>query len=85
LDRFLVWLGAGVVTAGMSAAMLAGAGVASADNASGSDTEGTTSSESAKPPEKQTGFGHRRRTRGQAEAHWRKVEEGRADRLPGRR
>jgi len=51
LDRFLVWLGAGVVTAGMSAAMLAGAGVATADNAPGSDTEGTTSSESAKPPE----------------------------------
>ena len=49
VDRFLVWLGACVVTAGMAAAMVAGAGVASADKPSGSDTKGTTSSESAKP------------------------------------
>lgn len=49
VDRFLVWLGAGVVTAGLAAAMAAGAGVASADNPSGSDTKAATSSESAKP------------------------------------
>lgn len=46
-DRFLMWLGAGVVTAGMSAAMLAGTGVAIADDGSSSDTGGTTSSETS--------------------------------------
>jgi hypothetical protein len=33
VDRFLVWLGAGVVTSGVSAAMIAGAGLAVADEA----------------------------------------------------
>lgn len=51
VDRFLVWLGAGVVTAAVSAAMLAWPGVASADSPQGSDTNGATSSESAKPTE----------------------------------
>ena len=31
VDRFLVWLGTGVVTAGVTAGMLAGAGVAISD------------------------------------------------------
>ena len=37
VDRFLVWLSAGVVTAGMSAAMLTGAGLAGAQTESASD------------------------------------------------
>ena len=49
VDRFLVWMGAGMVTAGVAAAMVAGAGVAMADSPPGSDAKGTTSSESAKP------------------------------------
>jgi len=48
-DRFWAWLGAGMVTAGVAAAMVAGAGVASADSPPGSDTTGTKSSESTKP------------------------------------
>jgi pimeloyl-ACP methyl ester carboxylesterase len=52
VDRFLVWLGAGMVTAGVAAAMVAGAGVAVADSPPGSDSKGTTSSESAKPTER---------------------------------
>jgi outer membrane biosynthesis protein TonB len=51
LDRFLVWLGAGLVSAGMAAAMVAGAGLAAADSPPGSDTKGTNSSESTKPTE----------------------------------
>jgi len=51
VDRFLVWLGAGVVTAGVAAAMVAGAGVAIADSADGADSSGATSSESSKPAE----------------------------------
>ena len=47
VDRFLQWLGVGVVTAGVSAAMLAGAGLAVADDASSSGAGGTTSSESS--------------------------------------
>jgi pimeloyl-ACP methyl ester carboxylesterase len=50
-DRFLVWLGAGMVTAGVAAAMVAGAGVAIADSPPGSDATRATSSESAKPTE----------------------------------
>jgi pimeloyl-ACP methyl ester carboxylesterase len=50
-DRFLVWLGAGVLTAGVGAAMVAGAGVATADSPPGSDIKGTAASESAKPAE----------------------------------
>ncbi|HEY2198539.1 MAG TPA: alpha/beta hydrolase [Mycobacterium sp.] len=52
IDRFSLWLGAAVVTAGMSAAMLAGTGVAAADTGSGSDAGGATSSQSTKPAEK---------------------------------
>ncbi|HET7664578.1 MAG TPA: alpha/beta hydrolase, partial [Mycobacterium sp.] len=51
VDRFLVWLGAGMVTAGVAAGMVAGAGVAVADSPAGSDGSRTTSSESAKPTE----------------------------------
>lgn len=47
VDRFLVWLGAGVVTAGVSAAMIGGAGLAVADEGSPSGTGGATSSESS--------------------------------------
>jgi hypothetical protein len=52
VDRFVVWLGAGIVTAGISAAMLAGTGVAVADTGSGTGAGGTTSSQSTKPAEK---------------------------------
>ncbi len=51
MDRFSVWLGATMVTAGMATAMMAGAAVASAENPAGPDAKGTTSSESAKPTE----------------------------------
>ncbi len=51
VDRFLVWLGAGVVTAGMSAAMIAGAGLAAADDGSASGTRGGASSESSNSTE----------------------------------
>lgn len=47
VDRFLMWLSAGVVTAGMSAAMVAGAGAAIADDGSSSSAGGTSSSESS--------------------------------------
>ncbi len=52
VDRFFLWLGAAVVTVGMSATMLAGTGVAAADTGSGTDAGGTTSSQSTKPAEK---------------------------------
>jgi hypothetical protein len=48
VDRVLLWLGAGVVTAGMSVAMLTGAGIAAAETGSGTDSGGATSSESSK-------------------------------------
>lgn len=51
VDRFLVWVGAGMVTAVVTAAMLAGAAAASADSPPGSESAGATSSESAKPTE----------------------------------
>lgn len=47
VDRFLMWLSAGVVTAGMSAAMVASAGAAIADDGSSSSAGGTSSSESS--------------------------------------
>jgi acetyl esterase/lipase len=47
VDRFLVWFGAVMVTAGVSAAMIAGAGLAVADEGSPSDAGGATSSESS--------------------------------------
>jgi hypothetical protein len=57
VDRFLLWLGAGMVTAGVAAAMGAGAGVAVADSPPGSDAQGSTSSESAKPTENKADSG----------------------------
>ncbi|MBP1819508.1 alpha/beta hydrolase [Mycobacterium sp. OAE908] len=50
-DRFSAWLGAVMVAAGVAAAMIAGAGVAIADEGDGSAANGATSSESAKPTE----------------------------------
>ncbi|MGV0603994.1 alpha/beta hydrolase [Mycolicibacterium sp. XJ1904] len=47
VDRFLVWLRAGIVTAGLSAAILAGAGAAIADDGSSSDGGGSSASESS--------------------------------------
>ena len=44
IDRFLAWLGAGVVTAGVSAAMIAGAGHALADDGPTSGNGSGTSS-----------------------------------------
>ena len=61
VDRFLLWLGAAVVTAGMSAAMLGWTGVAAADTGSGSDAGGATSSQSTKPAEKNADSENRRR------------------------
>ena len=46
VDRFFVWVGAGVVTAGISAATLAGAGVAIATEGASPDTGASTTSES---------------------------------------
>ncbi|MGH3677377.1 MAG: alpha/beta hydrolase [Mycobacterium sp.] len=50
VDRLLLWLGAGVLTAGVTAAMIAGAGAASAQTESESDG-GAKSSQEAKPAE----------------------------------
>ena len=47
VDRFWVWLGAGVLTAGMSAAMISGTAIAFADTGSSSDAGGASSSESS--------------------------------------
>lgn len=44
VDRYRVWLGAGVLAGGVSAAMLAGAGVAAADDGTSSDTQTRASS-----------------------------------------
>ncbi|MBY0287405.1 MAG: alpha/beta hydrolase [Mycobacteriaceae bacterium] len=49
VDRFWVWLGTGVVTAGISAALLVGAGVATATDGDSADGGGTKTSESADP------------------------------------
>ena len=51
VDRFLVWLGAGVVMAGVSAAVLAGSGVALATEGA-SDDGGKSTSESANSADK---------------------------------
>jgi pimeloyl-ACP methyl ester carboxylesterase len=51
VDRFLVWVGAGVVAAGVSVAMIAGAGLAVADDGSPSSAGGDTSSESTNSSE----------------------------------
>ncbi|WP_319457683.1 MULTISPECIES: alpha/beta hydrolase [unclassified Mycobacterium] len=44
MEQLSAWMGAGIVTAGVSAALLAGAGAASADTGSGSESGGSTSS-----------------------------------------
>ncbi len=46
MEQLPVWVGAGLVTAGVSAALFAGAGAASADSGSGSESSGSASSES---------------------------------------
>jgi hypothetical protein len=46
-DRFALWLGAGVVTAGVSMAMLAGVGLAVADDGTTSGADNKTSSQSS--------------------------------------
>ncbi len=48
-DRFLLWLGAGAVCAGVTVGMLAGAGTAFAQTESDGD-DGAKTSQSAKPP-----------------------------------
>ena len=50
VDRFLVWMGTGVVTAGVTAALLTGAGVAAATEGDTSDGGGTKTSESTNSP-----------------------------------
>ena len=50
VDRFLLWLGAGVITAGMSAAMITGAGVAAAEVEGPSDPGGASTSDSMNSP-----------------------------------
>jgi pimeloyl-ACP methyl ester carboxylesterase len=50
VDRFLLWLGAGVITAGMSAAMITGAGAAAAEAEGPSDPGGASTSESTNSP-----------------------------------
>jgi outer membrane biosynthesis protein TonB len=57
VDRFLVWLGAEMVTAAVAAEMVAGAGVAVADSPLASDAKGTTSSESTKSTENKSDSG----------------------------
>ena len=57
VDRFLVWLGTGVVTAGVTAGMLAGAGVATATDGASSDGGGATTSESSNSTESKDGSG----------------------------
>ncbi|WP_284228173.1 alpha/beta hydrolase [Mycobacterium antarcticum] len=46
MEQLSAWVGAGLVTAGVSAALLAGTGVASADPDAGPDSSGSPSSES---------------------------------------
>jgi hypothetical protein len=46
VERLSVWMGVGVVSAGVSAALLSGAGPAGADTGSGSDPGGTSSAAS---------------------------------------
>jgi hypothetical protein len=54
VDRFLVWLSAGIVATGLSAATLAGAGVAIATEGAAGDAGGTTSSESTNSADSET-------------------------------
>ena len=48
-DRILAWLGAGILTAGMSVATIAGAGLAIADDGASAGNGGDTASASANP------------------------------------
>ena len=50
-DRILVWLSAGVLTAGVSAATVAGAGVATAQDGAGAGADGHTTSQSSDSPD----------------------------------
>ena len=50
-DRFLVWLSAGVLTAGVSAATVVGAGVATAQDGAGAGADGHTTSQSSDSPD----------------------------------
>lgn len=50
VDRFLVWMGTGVVTAGLTAALLAGAGVAMATDGDSPDGGDKKTSETSDPP-----------------------------------
>lgn len=56
-DRYRVWLGAGVLAGGVSAAMLAGAGVAAADDgtSSGSGSQASSGSDDADGPDAKAG------------------------------
>jgi hypothetical protein len=56
-DRFLLWLGAGAVCAGVTVGMLAGAGTASAQTESDGDGGGAKTSQSTKPAESQSDSG----------------------------
>lgn len=47
MERLSVWVGAGLLSAGVSAAVLAGAGVAVADDATAGSTESTASTDSS--------------------------------------
>ncbi|SEH46067.1 hypothetical protein SAMN04489835_0053 [Mycolicibacterium rutilum] len=51
VDRFVTWFSVGVLTAGMSAAVLAGAGAAIADETGSSGADKANTSESSKPAE----------------------------------
>ena len=55
-DRFLVWLSAGVLIAGVSAATVAGAGAAAAQDGAEAGADGNTTSQSTDSTG-QSGFG----------------------------
>ncbi len=57
IDRFLVWMSTGLVTAGVTAAVVAGAGVAMATDGDSNDGGGTKTSESVDSPEKKDDSG----------------------------
>ncbi len=57
VDRFLVWMSTGLVTAGLTAAVVAGAGVATATDGDSNDGGGTKTSESVDSPEKKDDSG----------------------------
>ena len=60
-DRFLVWLSAGVLTAGVSAATVVGAGVATAQDGAGAGTDGNTTSQSSDSPDARADSGDTRK------------------------